>query len=72
MGLVAPKNLPPAIAQRLGAAFRKAAADPAYQKQLENFDMQAKLMTGEEYAAYARMAYDRDARMLAEIGFKPE
>jgi len=72
MGLVAPKNLPPAIAQRLGAAFRKAASDPAYQKQLESFDMQAKLMTGEEYAAYARAAYDRDARMLAEIGFKPE
>jgi tripartite-type tricarboxylate transporter receptor subunit TctC len=72
MGLVAPKNLPPAIAQRLGAAFRKAAADPAYQKQLENYDMQANLMSGEAYAAYARAAYDRDARMLNEMGFKPE
>ena len=72
MGLVAPKNLPPAIAQRLGAAFRKAAADPAYRTQLENFDMQANLMTGEAYAAYARSTYDRDARMLAEIGFKLE
>ena len=72
MGLVAPKNLPPAVAQRLEAAFRKAAADPVYRTQLENFDMQPKLMTGEAYAAYARSAYDRDARMLAEIGFKPE
>ena len=72
MGLVAPKNLPPAVAQRLAAAFRKAAADPVYRTQLENFDMQPKLMTGEAYAAYARSAYDRDARMLAEIGFKPE
>ena len=72
MGLVAPKNLPPAVAQRLEAAFRKAAADPVYRTQLENFDMQPKLMTGEAYTAYARAAYDRDARMLAEIGFKPE
>ena len=72
MGLVAPKNLPPAVAQRLAAAFRKAAADPVYRTQLENFDMQPKLMTGEAYTAYARAAYDRDARMLAEIGFKPE
>ena len=72
MGLVAPKNLPPAIAQRLGTAFRKAAADPAYRTQLENFDMQANLMTGEAYTAYARSTYDRDARMLAEIGFKLE
>ena len=40
--------------------------------QLENFDMQANLMTGEAYTAYARSTYDRDARMLAEIGFKLE
>ena len=72
MGLVAPKNLPPAVAQRLSAAFRKAAVDPVYRTQLENFDMQPNLMSGEAYTAYARTAYDRDARMLSEIGFKLE
>jgi tripartite-type tricarboxylate transporter receptor subunit TctC len=72
VGLVAPKNLDPKIAARLHAAFRKAASDPAYLQQIENFDMQPQLMTGEAYAAYARTQFDRDAKMLAEIGFKPE
>jgi tripartite-type tricarboxylate transporter receptor subunit TctC len=70
MGLVAPKNLPPAIEAKLAAAFRKATADQAYQTQLDNFDMQHKLMTGEAYTAYARTAYERDVKMLKDIGFK--
>lgn len=70
MGLVAPKNMDPKIASRLGAAFRKAAADPAYLGLLDMYDLQANVIGGEAYAAYARMAYERDAKMLAEIGFK--
>lgn len=70
MGLVAPKNLDPKIAARLGAAFRKAATDPAYLNLLETYDLQANVISGEAYTAYARMAYERDAKMLAEIGFK--
>ena len=72
MGLVAPKNLPPAIAAKLAAAFRKASADVAHQNQLDSFDMQPNLMTGEVYTAYARTAYERDAKMLKDIGFKLE
>ncbi|MBT2322754.1 tripartite tricarboxylate transporter substrate binding protein [Variovorax paradoxus] len=72
VGLVAPKNLEPKIAARLHAAFRKAAEDPVYLQQLESFDMQPQPMTGEAYAAYARAQFDREAKMLAEIGFKPE
>lgn len=72
VGLVAPKNLDPKIAARLHAAFRKAAADPAYLQQVELFDMQPRLMTGEGYAAYARAQFEREQKMLAEIGFKPE
>ena len=72
VGLVAPKNLDPKIAARLHAAFSKAAADPAYLQQLELFDMQPKLMTGESYADYARAQFERERKMLAEIGFKPE
>ena len=34
--------------------------------------MQPKLMTGESYADYARAQFERDRKMLAEIGFKPE
>jgi tripartite-type tricarboxylate transporter receptor subunit TctC len=72
VGIVAPKNLDPKIAARLQAAFTKAAADPAYLQQLDLFDMQPKLITGEAYAAYARAQYEREQKMLQEIGFKPE
>lgn len=70
MGLVAPKGMDAKIAARLGAAFRKAATDPAYLNLLEMYDLQANVISGEAYTAYARMAYERDAKMLAEIGFK--
>lgn len=72
VGLVAPKNLDPRIAARLAAAFRKAATDPAYLNQLELFDMQPNVASGEDYLAYARAQFQREAKMLQEIGFKPE
>ncbi|TWO73365.1 tripartite tricarboxylate transporter substrate binding protein [Caenimonas sedimenti] len=72
VGLVAPKNLDPKIAARLAAAFRKASADPAYLRQVELFDMQPNVIGGDEYLAYAKAQYQRDAKMLADIGFKPE
>lgn len=70
MGLVAPKNLDPKIALRLAAAFRKASTDPTYLNLLALNDLQPNVISGEAYTAYARMAYERDAKMLAEIGFK--
>ncbi len=72
VGIVAPKGMDPRIAARLQAAFRKAATDPAYLNQLEQFDMMPGLTSGEAYSTYARSAYERDQKMLAEIGFKPE
>src|SRR5688572_2665025 len=65
VGLVAPKNLDPKIAVRLQAAFRKAASDPAYLQQLESFDMQPNVISGEAYAAYARGQFEREGKMLA-------
>jgi tripartite-type tricarboxylate transporter receptor subunit TctC len=72
VGLVAPKNLDAKIAARLQAAFRKAAADPTYLQALELYDFQPNLMTAEGYAAYAKAQFDREKKMLDEIGFKPE
>jgi tripartite-type tricarboxylate transporter receptor subunit TctC len=72
VGIVAPRNLDPKIAARLAAAFRKAAADPVYLQQLESFDMQPNVISGEAYATYARGQFEREQKMLAEIGFKPE
>ena len=70
VGLVAPKGLDPKIATRLQDAFQKASTDPTYQQQLALFDMVSGFTTGEAYAAYARAQFDRDQKMLAEIGFK--
>jgi tripartite-type tricarboxylate transporter receptor subunit TctC len=72
VGLVAPKNLDAKIAARLTAAFRKAASDPAYLNQLDLFDLQPKVTSGEDYLAYAKAQYQREAKMLQDIGFKPE
>jgi tripartite-type tricarboxylate transporter receptor subunit TctC len=72
VGLVAPKNLDPKIAARLAAAFRKAAADPGYLGQLEQWDMQPHWIDAPDYAAYARTQFAREQKMLADIGFKPE
>lgn len=72
IGLVAPKNLDPAIAARLHAAFRKAADDPEYLRLLDEFDYFPLLRTGDEYRAYAVAQFAREKVMLAESGFKPE
>lgn len=71
-GLVAPKGMDPKVLARLQTATRNASADPTYLAQLEMFDMAPGYTDGEAYAAYARAQYDREVRMLAEIGFKPE
>ncbi len=72
IGIVAPKGLDARIVARLHSAFRKAAADPAYQNQIEQFDLQPNVITGEQYLAYARAQYEREAKMLSELGFKPD
>jgi tripartite-type tricarboxylate transporter receptor subunit TctC len=72
VGLVAPRGLDAKVLARLQTATKAAAADPAYLGQLETFDMLPGYTDGEAYAAYARAQYDREVKMLAEIGFKPE
>lgn len=70
VGLVAPKALDPKIAARLQDAFQKASTDPAYQQQLALFDMVPAYSSGQDYATYARAQFERDQKMLSDIGFK--
>ena len=72
IGLVAPRNLPPAIAERLHAAFRKAAEDADYTRLASEFDMAPALLDPAGYKAYAQAQFVREKTMLDEIGFKPE
>jgi tripartite-type tricarboxylate transporter receptor subunit TctC len=72
IGLVAPKNLDPAIASRLHAAFAKASTNPEYLRTLDEFDVASQVMTGEAYRAYAVAQFEREKTLLLESGFKPE
>ena len=71
-GIVAPKNLEPAIAARLEAALLKAAQSPDYQRLMNEFDLVPWNVHGAAYLAYAQAQSVREKRMLDEIGFKPE
>ncbi len=72
IGLVAPKNLDPAIAARLHAAFAKASTNAEYLRMLDEFDFYPQLMPADGYRAYATAQFEREKTMLAESGFKPE
>jgi tripartite-type tricarboxylate transporter receptor subunit TctC len=72
IGLVAPKNLPPVIAERLHAAFKKAMDDPEYRRMLDEFDMSAHYRSAPAYRAYAEAQLVKEKAMLDESGFKPE
>ncbi|WP_332744254.1 tripartite tricarboxylate transporter substrate binding protein [Hydrogenophaga sp.] len=70
VGLVAPKNLDPKIVARLHEGFSKAATDPAYLANLDLYDMVPQLTSAEAHTAFAHTQFDREQKMLAEIGFK--
>ena len=72
IGLVAPRNLPPAITERLHAAFRKAAEDADYQRMSNEFDMAPALLDPAAYTAYAHAQFAREKVLLDEIGVKPD
>jgi len=72
VGLVAPKNLDPAIAARLHAAFKKAMDDPEYRRMLDEFDLSPHYRTAQAYRAYAEAQLVKEKAMLDESGFKLE
>ncbi|MBT9507053.1 tripartite tricarboxylate transporter substrate binding protein [Rhodoferax sp.] len=72
LGLVGPKGMDPAVVARLQNAFRKATSDPAYQKVLEDYDLQPYLMSSDEYRKYAGEQFARDKALLPQLGFKPD
>lgn len=71
-GLVAPKNMPPAVLARLQSAFIKASEDPTYNRIRNDFDLASWGADSETYRKYAVKQYAAEKQMLDEIGFKPE
>ena len=72
IGIVAPRNLPQPIVDRLHAAFRKATEDAEYRRVANDFDLAPALLDPAGYKAYAQAQFQREKTMLDEIGFKPE
>jgi tripartite-type tricarboxylate transporter receptor subunit TctC len=72
IGLVAPKNLDPAVAARLHAAFRKAMDNAEYLRMLDEFDYFPRYMPADAYRAYAVAQLAKEKVLLDESGFKPE
>lgn len=72
IGLVAPKNLDPAILARLHTAFKAAMDDPDYRHMLEEFDLHPLYRSPQAYRAYAEAQVVKEKTMLDQIGFKPE
>lgn len=72
MGIVAPKGLDPAIAQRLQAALHKGTQNPDYQRQVAEYDLSPWVVDGSTYRQYAEAQFVREKQMLDEVGFKPQ
>jgi tripartite-type tricarboxylate transporter receptor subunit TctC len=71
-GIVAPKNLEPAIANRLQAAFHKATQSAEFSRQVSDYDLYPWVIDGAAFRGYAQAQFAREKQMLDEVGFKPE
>ncbi|SDP87879.1 Tripartite tricarboxylate transporter family receptor [Paracidovorax cattleyae] len=64
--MVAPRGMPPAEVERLGAAIRLVLADPAVVQQLASHGMEAWGSTPEQFAAYAAAERTRWLRIIRD------
>ncbi|MEZ5647060.1 MAG: tripartite tricarboxylate transporter substrate binding protein [Burkholderiaceae bacterium] len=71
-GIVAPKGLDPAIAQRLQNALKKGTQSPDYLRLAADYDLEPWVVDGPAYHQYAIEQFAREKQMLDEIGFKPQ
>jgi tripartite-type tricarboxylate transporter receptor subunit TctC len=62
-GIVGPPNMPPAVVQRLTAAFRAALHDEGFRREAERQFMPLRPLVGEEYRAFAQSIDDNIRRL---------
>jgi tripartite-type tricarboxylate transporter receptor subunit TctC len=62
-GIVGPPNMPPAVVQRLTAAFRAALDDEGFRREAERQFMPLRPLVGEEYRAFAQSIDDSIRRL---------
>jgi tripartite-type tricarboxylate transporter receptor subunit TctC len=66
-GIAAPKGLEPQVAKILHDAFKKGMEDPIHVQAMEKFDQDLIYMSSEEYAKYARQAFDEEKSTAARL-----
>ena len=69
-GILAPKNLPPAIVQRINGDLQKALKDPDVVKRMADFGMEALPGTPEQFHAMARAEAKRWGAVIKSAGVK--
>lgn len=69
-GILAPKNLPAAITQRLNAELNKALTHPSVVKRMQDFGMQALPGTPEQFRAMARAEAKRWGEIIQKAGIQ--
>jgi tripartite-type tricarboxylate transporter receptor subunit TctC len=71
-GVVAPKNCPPEIVQKLSTEIKVVVADPDFQAQLKNMGNTAVSDTPAEFAKLIAEDSEKWAKVIAFAGIKPE
>ena len=69
-GILAPKNLPAPIVQRLNSELNKALASPAVAKRMQDFGMEALPGTPEQFRAMARAEAKRWGEIIRQAGIR--
>ncbi|MET1115010.1 MAG: tripartite tricarboxylate transporter substrate binding protein [Comamonas sp.] len=69
-GILAPRNLPAPIVQRLNAELNKALASPAVAKRMQDFGMEALPGTPEQFRSFARAESKRWGEIIRQAGIK--
>jgi tripartite-type tricarboxylate transporter receptor subunit TctC len=67
-GIGGPKGMDPKVVRILHDAFKRAAEEPAYLKMLDRVGMEPYYMAGDDYAKWARRAYDDEKRAVERLG----
>ena len=69
-GIAGPKGMDPKVIKILHDAFKKGMEDPAYQKILENLDMEPFYKNTEDYVKYVKELCEEEKIIVEKLGLK--
>lgn len=69
-GLAGPKGMDPKVVKILHGAFKKGMEDPAYQKNLDQFDMEPFYKNTEDYVKYVKGLCEEEKVIVEKLGLR--